>query len=311
MLSIYHAHVSRFARARVRRRDSTDAKVRVSRKALNTHHTYIAKFITLDLRGDALVVEGTELVFIRDLDLLLRPGLRVRDVELRRTTRSRRSVPRSPYIHREHRSRPLSVAATTIRPLAVRQTPRKEFISPIAPREPPKIAATAHAVAAFAPRDHRAGFHPRREPRPRARARRVDAASADATRRTRTRSSSSRRSSSLAPSWSHEALRKEVEPTSAAPSRARAPGRARARDAHLRSRVHRHLEYAFMRRRGFISPALASRWAFRAFNARACTQMSDPALSTAARRSNARRSHSRARRRHGARARARTRARDG
>lgn len=55
-----------------------------SRKALKPSiDTYITEFVSFDLVGDSLVVEGTELVLIRDLDLLLRPGLRVRDVKLR------------------------------------------------------------------------------------------------------------------------------------------------------------------------------------------------------------------------------------
>jgi hypothetical protein len=44
---------------------------------------FITEFVSFDLVGDSLVVEGTEFVLIRDLDLLLRPGLRVRDVKLR------------------------------------------------------------------------------------------------------------------------------------------------------------------------------------------------------------------------------------
>ena len=67
------------------------ALIRAHRIASST--THITEFITLDLRGDALIVEASKLVFIGDLDLLLRPGLRVRDVELRaRTTRNRSPV---------------------------------------------------------------------------------------------------------------------------------------------------------------------------------------------------------------------------
>ena len=79
-------------------RRPTRARTQSPKKSAST--THITKFIPLHLRGDALVVEASKLVLIGDLDLLLRPGLRVRDVELRARERSKIIASVVALIHR-------------------------------------------------------------------------------------------------------------------------------------------------------------------------------------------------------------------
>ena len=92
-------------------RRPTRARTQSPKKSAST--THITKFIPLHLRGDALVVEASKLVLIGDLDLLLRPGLRVRDVELRARERSKIIASVVALIHRiaAHPSSPSSSLA--------------------------------------------------------------------------------------------------------------------------------------------------------------------------------------------------------
>ena len=148
-------------RVRVRSRVRSHARKVASRKALNASHTYIAKVVTLDLRGDALVVERAELVLIRDLDLLLRARLRVRDVELRVTKRSLRLVFVRTSISRSRFPSVLFAVSSNGRPFDGDLTTRKK------PSYPPRRRATARSTTppssrAFRnPRDRSAGFLPR------------------------------------------------------------------------------------------------------------------------------------------------------
>ena len=136
-------------------RRPTRARTQSPKKSAST--THITKFIPLHLRGDALVVEASKLVLIGDLDLLLRPGLRVRDVELRARERSKnhRVSRRAHPSHRgSHPSSPSSSLARHRPRPRIARIHRNVSFEPIdtARASPHRSRARARATLALAHR---------------------------------------------------------------------------------------------------------------------------------------------------------------